>query len=180
MIRHAPADAGGRLCGRTEVPALAEGLRAAGRLRRILAEARPVSSPARRCRQTAKAIWPGVEVELDERLREQDFGDWDGLPVTDVPDLGPLAAAELVLHRPPCGESFGDLCDRVRPALTALADGGGTVAVVAHAGTVRAALALALGAPAAALAFEVAPLSVTRLRRVPGGFAVICANCLPG
>jgi uncharacterized protein involved in propanediol utilization len=43
----------------------------------------------------------------------------------------------------------------------------GDVTVVAHAGTVRAALALAVG-PTAALAFEVAPLSVTRLRALSG------------
>lgn len=39
----------------------------------------------------------------------------------------------------------------------------GAVAVVAHAGVIRAALALVLGHVPGALAFEIAPLSVTRL-----------------
>ena len=64
---------------------------------------------------------------------------------------------------PPGGESFADLCARIAPALARLADGG-RVTVVAHAGTVRAALALALGAVPPALAFEVAPLSATSVR----------------
>ena len=70
-------------------------------------------------------------------------------------------------HRPPGGESFLDVCQRIGPAVREMA-AAGDVTVVAHAGTVRAALALAVG-PTAALAFEVAPLSVTRLRALPGG-----------
>lgn len=65
------------------------------------------------------------------------------------------------------GESFLDVCQRIGPAVREMA-AAGDVTVVAHAGTVRAALALAVG-PTAALAFEVAPLSVTRLRALPGG-----------
>ena len=55
------------------------------------------------------------------------------------------------------------------PALGDLAGQGGRVAVVAHAGVIRAALGLALGAPARGLAFQVAPLSLTRLVALPGG-----------
>jgi alpha-ribazole phosphatase len=173
MIRHAPAATGGRLCGRTDVPLEAGGLTAAAGLGAALAVVeRRVSSPALRCRQTAAALWPDATVETDPCLWEQDFGAWEGLEFSALPDLGTLAAAELARHRPPGGESFEDVCARVGPALVALVKGEGAVAVVAHAGTVRAALALALG-PAAALGFEVAPLSVTRLRPVPGGFAVI-------
>lgn len=68
---------------------------------------------------------------------------------------------------------------RVTPALVelaAIAMEDGPVAVVAHAGTVRTGLALALEDVPAALAFEVAPLSVTRLRCLPGAFSVVCVN----
>jgi alpha-ribazole phosphatase len=51
--------------------------------------------------------------------------------------------------------------------------------IVAHAGTVRAGLALALGSVPAALAFEVAPLSLTRLCRHDGAFSVACVNLAP-
>lgn len=169
LIRHAPAVTGGRLCGRTDVVADCGDGEALGALRAALGTPRRlVTSPALRCRQTAAALWPGAAAEVDAALWEQDFGAWEGLALADLPDLGPLEAGALAAHRPPGGESFADLCTRVRPALIRLA-GAGTVTVVAHAGTVRAGLALALGAEAPALAFEVAPLSVTRIRALPGG-----------
>lgn len=179
LIRHAPAAHGGRLCGRTDVPAdlgdpALEPLRAV-----LTAVSRRVASPALRCVQTAGALWPGQEIPVDDRLWEQDFGAHDGLPFGQIPDLGPLPPDALAAHRPPGGESFADMVARVRPALEALAERArteGPVAVVAHAGTVRAALALALGAVPPALAFEVAPLSLTRLRVFDGGLSVISTN----
>jgi alpha-ribazole phosphatase len=165
LIRHAPAQNGGRLCGRTDVAADLSGAYLA-RLASILpAPSRLISSPARRCRETAAALWPGSAMELDDRLWEQDFGTWEDRPYADLPDLGPLSPGDLAGHRPPGGESFADLCARAAPALAAC----GAATVVAHAGTVRAALVLALGAIPAALAFEVAPLSVTRLVRMTEG-----------
>ena len=163
LIRHAPALADGRLCGRTDVAADCSDL---GRLAAVRAHVgrwdRLLCSPALRCRQTAAALWDQPP-EIAPALAEQDFGLWDGRPWADLPDLGPLSADELARHRPPEGESFAELCDRAGIALAQLATGGCVVAV-AHAGTVRAALAKALGRPAPALAFEVAPLSVTRIR----------------
>lgn len=165
LIRHAPALSGTRLCGRTDVPADLSG----ADLPRLAAVLPPpvrlISSPARRCRETAAALWPGATMELDDRLWEQDFGTWEDRPYADLPDLGPLSPEDLAGHRPPDGESFADLCARAAPAFAAC----GSATVVAHAGTVRAALALALGAVAPALAFEIAPLSVTRLVRAGGG-----------
>jgi len=169
LIRHAPALSAGRLCGRTDVAADCGDGAAIAALRAALGRpARIVTSPALRCRQTAAALWPGADTTEDAALWEQDFGAWEGLDLAGLPDLGTLSAAALVAHRPPGGESFADLCRRVQPALAGLGRGGGT-AIVAHAGTVRAALAVALGAEAPALAFEVAPLSVTRIRALPGG-----------
>lgn len=118
-------------------------------------------------------LWPGAELTLDPRLWEQDFGAWEGLPSADLPDLGPLSRRELARHRPPGGESFADVCARVEPAMRALAGQGGRVGILAHAGTVRAALALALGDIGAALAFEIAPLSVTHLTLWPEGTITI-------
>lgn len=170
LIRHAPVIGTG-VAGRRDLPAdcrvtpALRGLRAAlGRFDRV------VTSPALRCRQTAEAL--GLAGEADPRLWEQDFGAWEGLDA--LPDLGPLAPEALAGHRPPGGESFADLCARSLPALAGLATGG-RVAVVAHAGTVRAGLAMAFGAPAPALAFEVAPLSATILRLLAGGGISVAA-----
>jgi alpha-ribazole phosphatase len=178
LIRHAPALTGGRLCGRTDVPAdLSDGARLAALSAALPKPARLAVSPALRCRQTAAALWSG-ESCADPRLWEQDFGDWDGAAYADVPDLGRMDLAELARVRPPGGESFADLCDRIAPALSEHAAAGPTV-IVAHAGTVRAALALALGSVAGALAFDVAPLSVTRIARLSGGWQVRLVNWTP-
>ena len=169
LIRHAPALHGGRLCGRTDVPAdCSDAARIAALRDRIGRPDRILVSPALRCRQTAAALWPDLtEPETDAVLWEQDFGDWEGMAFADLPDIGAMSCGALAAHRPPGGESFADLCARVAPALSAVR--GARVAIVAHAGVVRAGLALALGTVPAALGFEVAPLSLTRLTSLGGG-----------
>ena len=180
LIRHAPADHGGRLCGRTDVPAMLPSEPDLAPLRGWLSGCSSVvSSPARRCLQTAGALFPETVVATDERLWEQDFGTHDGLRFSDLPDLGVLDRETLAAHCPPEGESFAAMVRRAQPALKALAArarAGGPVAVVAHAGTARAALGLALEVPSAGLGFEIAPLSVTRLRCHEGGLSVIATN----
>lgn len=178
LIRHAPALSEGRLCGRTDVAAdLSDGALVAAVRAALPTPGRLIVSPALRCRQTAAALWPD-EGARDDRLWEQDFGDWDGRSYTDLPDLGPLSAADLAAHRPPGGESFADLCDRVHPALLDHA-AQGPATIVAHAGVIRAALALALGAIPGALAFDIAPLSVTRIARFSTGWQVRAVNWRP-
>ncbi|MEQ1712342.1 MAG: histidine phosphatase family protein [Hyphomicrobium sp.] len=186
LIRHAPALTGGCVAGRRDVAADCSDGPAFAALKAALgAVDNRLTSPALRCRQTAAALWPDRSAATaDPALWEQDFGDWEGIAFDELPDLGKLSGAVLAEHRPPGGESFADVCARVGPALAALADHGGRIAIVAHAGTVRAALALALG-PAAqagglALAFHIAPLSLTRITAVPGGgWAVHCVNWTP-
>lgn len=180
LIRHAPSEAGGRLAGRRDVPARLTDGASLIRLGEALSGVRSVvTSPALRCRQTAEALFPARELPEDARLWEQDFGQHEGLLPAEVPDLGSLDRAALAQVAPPEGESFAAMVARVTPALAdqaARAIEAGPVAVVAHAGTVRAGLALALEDVPAALAFEIAPLSVTRLRCLPGAFSVICMN----
>ncbi|MDV7269725.1 histidine phosphatase family protein [Thioclava sp. A2] len=182
LIRHAPADHGGRLCGRTDVGALLDGCGISAAQEWLTVVSSITTSPALRCRQTAAAIWPARgEMPHDARLWEQDFGAQEGMFFRDLPDLGLLTNAELASVRPPEGESFADLCARTHPALAdyaarSLAENS-PVCLVVHAGVIRAALALALGDVAAGLAFEVAPFSMTRLRVLPtGGFSIICTN----
>jgi alpha-ribazole phosphatase len=180
LIRHAPSGADGRLAGRRDVPASLKDSAALARLAAALRAVRSVvTSPALRCRQTAEALFPARALPEDARLWEQDFGAHEGLLPAELPDLGPLDRAALAKVAPPDGESFAAMVARVTPALAeraARARDQGPVAVVAHAGTVRAGLALALESIPAALAFEIAPLSVTRLRCLPGAFSVVCVN----
>jgi alpha-ribazole phosphatase len=49
--------------------------------------------------------------------------------------------------------------------------------LVVHSGTVRAALAIALEiGPEPALRFAIAPLSLTRIDRLTGGWRVVCVS----
>ncbi len=179
LIRHAPALHGGALTGRRDVAADLSDSAAIARLQdRVATTVRTWCSPALRCRQTADALRPGRDITLDARLWEQDFGAWEGMAFDALPDLGALDRAALASHRPPQGESFADLYTRVTPALEQIA-GAGDAVVIAHAGVIRAALGLALDTVPGALIFEIAPLSLTELRFLPGhGWSISCVNVL--
>lgn len=181
LIRHAPALTEGRLAGRRDVAADCSDVRAIETLRaRVGTVDHRAISPALRCQQTAAALWPGLDSSVDARLWEQDFGAWEGVAFGDLPDLGDLALADLAACRPPGGQSFLDLCQIVTPAVQDLATRSGRVAVLAHAGVIRAALGLALGSAERGLAFQIAPLSLTRLIALPGGgWSVAGVNGLP-
>lgn len=172
LVRHAPSRPAGHLYGRTDVSADTgdDGILTA--LRSKLGDVDACwSSPAKRCRETAAALFGNkFPVRLDDQLWEQDFGEWDGLPYAEVPDVGDLSPEDLAAHRPPGGESFDDLCVRVLPALKCIAGEReeSKLAVVTHAGVVRAAIAMAIGSSAAALAFEVHTLSLTHIRVLHG------------
>ncbi|WP_282602818.1 histidine phosphatase family protein [Paracoccus sp. PARArs4] len=173
IIRHAPPLHGGRLAGRRDVDADCTDDAAFATMRaavaRRMAGAATVSSPALRCVKTATTL--GLSHRTDETLWEQDYGAWEGLPFDQLPDLGALPPAQLARHRPEGGESFDDMCARVQPALRALS---GDTVVVAHAGTVRSALAMVVGP--SALSFRVAPLSLTILTRHGDDWAVELSN----
>ena len=168
MIRHAPSLDEGRLAGARDVAARLEGARIA-----------PL-------RAAIGAVDHVIEAWEDApALREQDFGAWEGVPYADLPDIGAMSGAELAQHRPPKGESFADLCARACPVITALAAAEAVsqtqrkVALVAHAGTIRAALSLAVGQPAA-LSFQIANLSLTRLILLPNGlYSIAGVNWQP-
>lgn len=165
IARHAPLTKAG-LAGRRDVAADCSDRAALDWLAGQFRDLPLLSSPALRCRQTCAAMRLTPRITKD--LWEQDFGDWE---IDGPPDLGPMPPEVLAAHRPTNGESFLDMAARVQPVLTAAC---GTVAILAHAGTVRAALALAVGP--AALSFSVAPLSLTILSRSPGGWAVEAVN----
>lgn len=180
LIRHAEADHQGRLIGRTDVGLSEDGRASLAAMTKGLPPMVEVwVSPAARCQTSAKALWSDIDLTEDARLWEQDFGDWDGLLYTELPDVGLKSRGELAELAAPGGESFTDLCFRVGPVLRAAADQAraeGPVAIVAHAGIVRAGLAMALESVPEGLAFEIDPLSATILRCLPDGFAIRRVN----
>lgn len=140
-----------------------------------------LTSHLRRTHQTADALAdvlrergkqaPTPAAHAD--LAEQNFGDWQGLTFSELNALG--AAFDRLWSepgetRPPGGESFAEVIDRVAARIERVtaAHAGGDIVAVAHGGTVRAALALALGLDAhAALGFRIDTLSLTRIDFVP-------------
>jgi probable phosphoglycerate mutase len=117
-----------------------------------------VSSPLRRCRETAQAAADalGLEVRIEEALREADFGSFEGLTFAEVKERQPEALdAWLASPRtaPPGGESFvavGRRVAAVRDRLLARY-AGRTVLVVSHVTPIKTLVRLALGAPTEAL-----------------------------
>ncbi|MGR3513723.1 MAG: histidine phosphatase family protein [Paracoccaceae bacterium] len=173
-MRHGKTVSPGTLNGRTDVA--------------LAARPAPVTlepfavwvSPARRARETAAGLFPKAAIKADDRLWEQDFGRFDGVAFADLPDLGALSKADLADHTPEGGESFQDMAARATPALREAADlalgAERPVVVVAHAGILRAALAMAMEAPAAALAFQIDYLGAVRLLCLDDGFAIMAVN----
>lgn len=108
-----------------------------------------VSSPLNRCRQTAAAFGDAaaVDVEIDERLIELDYGDFDLRPLRDIPPEVWRQWREDPGFRPPGGETLQELATRVSGALDGLAPRAAEadVVVVSHVSPIKAALAWALG-----------------------------------
>jgi alpha-ribazole phosphatase len=126
-----------------------------------------VSSDLRRAIQTAEKLarksWQ--KTEPTKHLREQNFGDWEGKSYDQAGAAIEAFWRDPALSVAPNGESFAQVCDRVGRYVTAASKSGQHEFIaVAHAGAIRAALALALTLPPSmALRFDVAPLSLTRI-----------------
>ncbi len=156
LVRHGrtTANAEGLLLGRLDPDLDAEGDAQAAAVAALLAAElagralRIVSSPLRRTAITAAAIADalgGVDVEIDERWIELDYGELDGVPLADVPaetwatwrtdaEFCPEAGSASRPSAAGCG----------RPATT-WRRRRGTVVVVSHVSPIKAAVAWALG-----------------------------------
>ena len=117
-----------------------------------------VSSPLLRTRETARHVADvlGLDVVVEEGLRETDFGDWEGYTFAEVKAKWPRELAAWLADTsvpPPFGESFDATATRVRQARdrVLVAYGGQTVVVVSHVTPIKTLLRFALDAPASAL-----------------------------
>ncbi|ANS64857.1 bifunctional RNase H/acid phosphatase [Streptomyces lincolnensis] len=114
-----------------------------------------VASPLARTRETAAAVAArlGIEVSVDEGLRETDFGAWEGLTFGEVRERYPDDLTKW-LSDPEAeptggGESFAATATRIaatRDKLVA-AYAGRTVLLVTHVTPIKTFVRLALGAP---------------------------------
>ncbi|MCK2217594.1 bifunctional RNase H/acid phosphatase [Actinomadura sp. ATCC 31491] len=113
-----------------------------------------VSSPLARARRTAAAVAErtGLDVEVDDDLREADFGAWEGHTFTEVQRRWPAELSAWLADpeaAPPGGESFAAAAHRVRAAGERLVERyeGKTVLAVSHVTPIKMLLRLALMAP---------------------------------
>jgi broad specificity phosphatase PhoE len=183
-IRHAPVTGhGGRIYGQEDYPAdVAGGATFAALADLLPADAVWVTSHLRRTQATAAAIMaarpcgavPACLVE--PAIAEQHVGAWHGLTRQQLDVLRGAADDPFSLwpasERPPGGESFLDVLARVGTAVARLTaeHRGRDIVAVAHAGSIRAALALALGIEAErVLSFAIDNCSLTRLDHVFDG-----------
>jgi len=178
LIRHAPVGGPRGMIPYIDAPADVSDAAALLRVREQLPDSHvAISSPARRARETAAAL--GLVVSPDPAFSEQDFGDWTGQTHEDIRRDAEAAYDEFwrapADNRPPGSESFAEQIARVRGGIEVLP--AGYVIIVAHAGPIRAALALALElSPERALRFVIDPLSLTRLDRLDNAWRVVAVN----
>ena len=158
-VRHAPVTGDeGRIYGQTDLSADVSNSRIFARLSELLPE-NPVlvTSDLQRTTLTADAIAQAglalPEPIKEPAFREQHFGAWQGLKRDRFyKETGATMHRFWIapaFERAPEGESFADLVARAVPAITRLTaeHAGRNILCVAHGGTIRAALAFALGLP---------------------------------
>lgn len=201
-VRHAPVAHGGRIYGQMDLSCdCSDTALFTGLAEKLPRKATWVMSNLRRTHETAAAIIRaglpgpdpvlGPEAIMMPEFAEQQFGEWQGLTYEQLQES---RAGDF--HRfwhapahevPPGGESFVTVIERVSRAIHRLVEthSGGDIIAVAHGGTIRAALALALDLdPEAALAFTIQNCSITRIDRIDGpgkghGWCVVGVNRPP-
>ncbi len=112
------------------------------------------SSDLQRTHRTAETLAQerNQSVVTLPQLREINLGEWDGLSRRDVdarfPGEWSKRGANLEAYRPPTGESFADLQERVVPIfLDIMEKAHSDVLIVAHAGVNRVIICHILGVP---------------------------------
>jgi alpha-ribazole phosphatase len=189
-VRHAPVPGPrDQIKGRLDLPSDTSDTRTfAIQAARLPKDAVVFTSSRIRTQQTLAALVkagfdaPSPQIEPD--FDEQDFGRFQGHT------WGALAgdpALDAFWKDPantpaPGGESFAQLVDRVRRGIARVGTlhAGKTIVIVAHAGTIRSALCVAMGiAPKAGLTFAISTVSITRIEGIDAAWRVRTVNWLP-
>ncbi|WP_420440456.1 histidine phosphatase family protein [Candidatus Poriferisodalis sp.] len=156
LVRHGrtSANAAGLLQGRVDNELDDVGIQQASQIAAALAlgDHRPdriVSSPLKRAHQTADATRHllGIEMTIDERWAELDYGEWDGVPISEVrPDMWEQWQSDPGFALPG-GESLVELNQRVEATCNDLAEEAASrnIAVFTHVSPIKSAVRWVLG-----------------------------------
>ena len=178
LIRHGATDVATGVClGHSDPPLSARGFTDVQRLSASWDAPPPrflFSSDLRRAQQSAQVFAARFAIEplLDARLREVDFGRWDGRRWDEIARQDAEAYRHWldnwVIQEAPDGESFADVLRRTGAWLAALLGNtrdGDCVLAIAHAGSIRALLCHVLGLPPGrALALAIDETHATHVR----------------
>lgn len=151
--------------GESQAQALAESLASSG-------ATRVLSSPLLRARQTAAMVADvlGLTIEVDDRLVEMDYGDWDERSFSEFPPEDLARWRRDASFAPPGGESLLAVGERVALLCREHIDGPPIIAV-SHVSPIKAAAIWAMDAdPLLAWRMHLDVASVTRIgapNRVP-------------
>ena len=149
LLRHGAIDwpEAGCFIGQTDAPLSTEGRLQAKYWRkelRKLAFTAVWSSDLRRAAETAEIIFAGRRADLQtcRQLREIQLGEWEGMPRVRVrehhSDLWSARGKDMAGFRPPGGESFRDVQQRVVPLVMRIAaQTPESACLVTHAGVIR-------------------------------------------
>lgn len=138
-----------------------------------------LSSPALRCRETARAA--GLVERVEPEIAECDFGSWSGQTLAAVQAREPDAVSSWMQNpqvAPHGGETLAAFTARVGRWLDDQAVRDGLAVVITHAGVVRASIVQALAAPLESFwRIDAAPLAATELHARDGRWIVTRVNC---
>lgn len=176
LLRHGQtaANAASRLQGRIDLPLDDVGVeqaRLSGEyIRSTFGDVEVISSPLVRAQQTAAAVAHSVSV--DHRFIELDYGDWDGVALSDVDQVEWRKWQADPTFCPPNGESLVQLDARVQPALDEIGQRARdkNIVIVSHVSPIKSAVAWAMGVgPETSWRMQLERASICRIAMTPRG-----------
>jgi broad specificity phosphatase PhoE len=189
FVRHGETawNAARRFQGQSDVPLSLRGQAQAAALARALCNVpftHAYSSDLIRALETARAIVAGRDLPIvtDVRLREFDFGEWEGLTWNEIvvrwPELERRLPTQARLYEPIGGETFEHVVARVRAFLDELLDNSAVkyALVATHAGALHAAMEVLRPEGFDPLSMVFSTASITRVAMEDGHARIISLN----
>lgn len=99
-------------------------------------------SPNQRAIDTANILFKEVNYTIEEKLKEQSFGNMTGKKISEIPKQIDIEyCKDPFNHKHTNGESFQDLIFRVRLFMQSLESKSGKILLITHCNVIRAAIA---------------------------------------